>query len=86
MFKELKYLLYIISIFFFILFTIRFYISDENHKKAYRSIDLLDLKIKNSEKNLTFLNNNTENIIEHVEYTKDKKTKKYSFWDLILSD
>ena len=45
MIKELKYLFYIIVIFFFIFFTARYYFSDENYKKSYRSISLLDEKI-----------------------------------------
>ena len=86
MIKELKYLFFMLVIFFFIFFTIRFYFSDENQKRTYRSINLLDKKIKNSEKNLILLKNNTENIIEYIENNDDKKTKKYSFWELIYSD
>jgi len=32
------------------------------------------------------LNNNTDNIIEFVEYKNDKKIKKFSFWELIYND
>ena len=46
MFKEIKYLFFVIVIFFFIFFTVRFYFSDENLKKSYRSISQLDEKIK----------------------------------------
>ena len=46
MIKELKYLFYIVIIFFFTFFTVRYYISDENYKKSYRSLSLLDKKIK----------------------------------------
>ncbi len=72
--------------FFFIFFTVRFYFSDENLKKSYRSISQLDEKIKESEKHLIMLNNNTDNIIEFVEYKNDKKIKKFSFWELIYND
>ncbi len=64
----------------------RYYFSDENKKNAYRSINLLDKKIKNLEKNLVLLKNNTQNIIEKVEINKDKKVKKYSFWKLLFND
>ena len=74
------------AIFFFLFFTLRYYFSDENHKKTYRSLNILDKNIKNSEKGLILLKNNTENIIENVEYNKDKKTKKYSFWELLYKD
>ena len=83
---ELKYLFFIAVIFFFLFFTLRYYFSDENQKKTYRSINLIDNKIKNFEQNLIFLKNNTENIIENVEYNDDKKAKKYSFWELLFND
>ena len=86
MFKETKYLFFVIVIFFFIFFTVRFYFSDENYKNSYRSISQLDEKIKQSENNLILLKNDTENIIEFVEYKNNKKTKKFSFWDLIYNN
>ena len=86
MIKELKYLFFIIVIFFFIFFTVRFYFSDENQKNSYRSILQLDKKIKDSEKDLFLLKNNTENIIEFVEYKNSNKNKKFSFWKLIYND
>ena len=86
MIKELKYLFFIIVIFFFILFTVRYYFSDENYKNSYRSTSLIDKKIKETEKDLILLKNNTENIIEFVEYKNNKKTKKYSFWKLLYND
>ena len=86
MIKELKYLFFLLVIFFFIFFTVRFYFSDEYIWKSYRSTSLLDEKIKESENNLILLKNNTENIIEFVEYKNNKKTNKYSFWKLLYND
>ncbi len=86
MIKELKYLFFLIAIFLFLFFTIRFYFSDENFKNSYRSLSILDENIKNTEKNLIFLKNDTNNIIEFVEYKKDKKVKKYNFFDLLYND
>ena len=86
MIKEFKYLFFLLVIFFFIFFTVRFYFSDENIRKSYRSTSLLDEKIKESENNLILLKNNTENIIEFVEYKNNKKTNKYSFWKLLYND
>ena len=86
MIKELKYLFFLLVIFFFIFFTVRFYFSDENIRKSYRSTSLLDEKIKESENNLILLKNNTENIIEFVEYKNNNKIKKYSFWKLLYND
>ena len=86
MFKEIKYLFFVIVIFFFIFFTVRFYFSDQNYKNSYRSVSKLDEKIKELEKDLILLENNTENIIEFVEYKNNDKTKKFSFWKLIYND
>ena len=86
MIKELKYLFFLIVIFFFIFFTVRFYFSDENIKKSYRSISLLDKNINETEDSLKLLKNDTENIIEFVEYKNNQKTKKYSFWKLLYND
>tara|TARA_B100002051_G_scaffold157727_1_gene149154 strand:+ start:678 stop:941 length:264 start_codon:yes stop_codon:yes gene_type:complete len=86
MIKELKYLFFLLVIFFFFFFTVRFYFSDENIRKSYRSASLLDEKIKETEDNLILLKNDTKNIIEFVEYKNNKKTKKYTFWKLLYND
>ena len=86
MIKELKYLVFIVVITIFIFLTIKYYFSDENYKNSYRSISQLDKKIKDSEDDLLLLKNNTENIIEFVEFKNNKKTKKFSFWELIIND
>ena len=85
MIKELKYLFFLIIIFFFIFFTARYYFSDENIKKSYRSLSSIDEKINNIEKDLILLENDTENIIEYVEFKNNKKNK-YSFWELLYND
>ena len=77
MLKELKYLFYLIIIFFFLFFTLRYYFSDDNYKKSYRAVSSIDEKISSNENNLFILKNDTDNIIEYVEY-KNKNTKKFS--------
>ena len=86
MFKEFKYLLFLIVIFFFIFFTVRYYFSDENKKKSYRSFNQIDKKLEISTKDLIILKSDTENIIDIVEYKNNKKTEKYSFWELLYND
>ena len=83
MFKEIKYLFYIISIFFFIFFSLKYYFSDDNKKIYFRSINEIDNKIKINEKNLFVLDSDTDNIIEYVDRNLDEKTKKYKFWELL---
>ena len=86
MFKEFKYLLYLIIIFFFIFFNVRYYLSDENKKKSYRSFNQIDKILEISTKDLIILKSDTENIIDFVEYKNNKKTEKYSFWELLYND
>ena len=85
MLKELKYLFFLIVIFFFLFFTLRFYFSDDNYKNSYRAISKINENLSNTENNLFILKNDTDNIIEYVEY-KNKNTKKYSFWELLYND
>ena len=83
MIKELKYVFYLIIIFFFIFFVSRYYFSDEYKKKSYRSLSNLEERISIFSENLVTLENDTNNIIEYVEYQKDKNKKKYHFWELL---
>ena len=83
MIKELKYVFYLITIFFFIFFVSRYYFSDENKKKSFRSLSNIDDRINDFSKNLVILENDTNDIIEYVEYQKDKNKKKYHFWKLL---
>ena len=73
MIKELKYLFFLIVIFLFLFFSLRYYFSDQNNKNSYRSLSNVDKSIEKSKNNLTFLKNNTDNIIKFVEYKKNKK-------------
>ena len=86
MIKELKYVFYIVIIFFYIFFVTRYYFSDEHKKKSYRSLNTFDEKIINFSEKLIILENNTNNIIEYIEYDKDKNKKKYYFWELLKND
>ena len=83
MIKELKYVFYLITIFFFIFFVSRYYFSDENKKKSFRSLSSIEDRINDFSKNLVILENDTNDIIEYVEYQKDKNKKKYHFWKLL---
>ena len=83
MIKELKYVFYLIIIFFFIFFVSRYYFSDEHKKKSYRSLSNLEEKINIFTENLVTLENDTNNIMEYVEYQKDINKKKYHFWELL---
>ena len=86
MIKELKYVFYIFIIFFFTFFISRYYFSDDYKKKSYISLSNIDERINNFSNNLITLENNTNNIIEYVEYENDQNKKKYHFWKLLNND
>ena len=79
MFKEIRYLIYVFVICLFIFFTARYYFSDTNKKKSYRSLNNIDEKINIYANNLPILEDDTKNIIEYVEQTNEKKKKKILF-------
>ena len=86
MIKELKYLFYIITIFLFILLTLKYYFSDQNKKKSYRYLNQNSKKVEDYSKKLILLKNDTNNIVEYVEKTIDKNKKNYNFWKLIYNN
>ncbi len=83
MLKEIKYLIFIVIIFLFFFFTLKYYFSDENEKKSYRSKININNKILIYSNNLPKLKNDTLNIIEYVNNNNNKKKKKYNFWKLL---
>ena len=86
MIKELKYVVYLFVIFFFIFFTAKYYFSDENKKKSYRSFLSIDKKNAAYISNLSILESDTENIIEYVENNVGQNKKNYHFWKLLIND
>jgi len=86
MFREIKYSLFIIIICLFIFFTGKYYFSDTNKKKSYRSLNFLNEKINTYAKKLPILKDDTKNIIEYVEQSNNKKKKKFNFWKLLESN
>lgn len=83
MLKEIKYLFYILTIFIFLFFTVKFYFSEKNIKNSYRSIDLIDDNIKQNQENIIVLKDDTKNIIEYIEENSDDKESEYKFWELL---
>ena len=86
MFKELKYLFYLLVIFLFIFFISKYYFSDQNKKKSYRSLNSIDQNIEKHLTNLPILKSDTENIIYYVENYTDQNKKTYHFWKLLTSN
>ena len=83
MLKEIRYLIFILIIFFFSFFTARFYFSDINKKNSYKSLYTINERINAYTKKLPILEDDTKNIIEYVEQSNNKKKKKFNFWKLL---
>ena len=86
MLKELKNVFFVVVILTFVFLILRFYFSDDNKKKSYRSLKQNDEKILQISKKLILLENDTSNVIEYIERNKDKNKKNYNFWELIKND
>jgi len=84
MLKEVKFVVYLLTIFFFIFFVIKFYLSENNIKWSNKVIlqyqNILDKKFIN----LPIIKDDTNDIIEYTSEIEDFKNKKQrKFWDLL---
>jgi len=86
MIKELRYLFFFTMIFLFFLFSFKYYFSDSNKKKSYRSLKKINEKIVLYSENLILLKNDTDNIIEYIDKNEVKNKKVFNFWKLINND
>ena len=83
MFKEIKFLIFIVTIFLFFFLTGKYYFSDDNKKKSFRSLKNINERIDIYSKNIPILEDDTKNIIEYIEQSNNKKKKKFNFWKLL---
>ena len=76
MLKEVKYVFYLLAIFFFIFFVIKFYLSENNIKWSNKVMlqyqNVLDKKFIN----LPIIKDDTNDIIEYTSEIEDFKNKK----------
>ena len=86
MIKEIKYFMFFLTIILFFFITIKFYISDENKKKTFRNLNLIDDKLKYYNSKLPIIINDTESILEYLNNNNNLQKKNYSFWDLLKSE
>ena len=86
MIKELKYIFYLLVIILFLFLTTKYYFSDLNKKKTFRSINNLSNIIEEYSSNLKVLTSDTDNIIEYVENNSNTEKKKFYFWNLLNND
>ena len=85
MYREIKYLLFLLIISLFLFFVSKYYFSDKNIKKSYRLLNNIDSRNSIYAEKLPILDDDTQNIIEYVDQSKKKK-KKFNFWNLLEKD
>ena len=83
MLKEVKNLIFIVAIFLFIFFTLKYYFSDINKQKSFRSLNNIEERLNLYSEKIPVLDDDTKNIIEYIEQTNNKKRKKFNFWELL---
>ena len=87
MLKEVKYVVYLLTIFFFIFFVIKFYLSENNIKKSNKVIIQYQSRIDKTFNNLPIIKSDTNNIIKYTnEIEKFKNKKQRKFWDLLKTN
>ena len=84
MLKEVRYVVYLLTIFFFIFFIIKFYLSENNIKRSNMVILQYQEDLDKKFNNLPIIKNDTNDIIEYTYEIEDFKNKKQrKFWDLL---
>ena len=84
MFKEIKYVIYLLSVFFSFFFVVNFYLSENNIKNTNKILIQYQNEKGQIFDNLKIIKSDTNNIVEYsneVEKFKNKKQRK--FWDLL---
>ena len=71
MLKEVKYVVYLLTIFFFIFFVIKFYLSENNIKWSNKVILQYQNKLDKKFINLPIIKDDTNDIIEYTSEIED---------------
>jgi len=87
MLKEIKYVVYLFTIFFFIFFVIKFYISENNIKRSNKIIFQYQNELNKQFSNLPIIKDDTNDVIEYTNEVEEFKNKKQRrFWDLLKTN
>ena len=87
MLKEIKYVVYLLTIFFSIFFVVKFYLSENNIKLSKKVMLQYQNELDKKFNNLPIIKDDTNDIIEYtneIEEFKNKKQRK--FWDLLKTN
>ena len=87
MLKEVKYVVYLFTIFFSIFFVVKFYLSENNFNRSNKVIFQYQKELDKNFKNLLIIKNDTNDIIEYTNEIEEFKNKKQRrFWDLLKTN
>ena len=87
MLKEIKYVVYLLTIFFSIFFVIKFYLSENNIKRSNKVLLQYQNELDKKFDNLPIIKDDTNDIIEYTnEIEEFKNRKQRKFWDLIKTN
>ena len=87
MLKEVKHVVYLLTIFFSIFFVVKFYLSENNIKLSNKVMLQYQNELDKKFNNLPIIKDDTNDIIEYtneIEEFKNKKQRK--FWDLLKTN
>ena len=84
MLKEVKYVVYLFTIFFFIFFVIKFYISENNIKRSNKVILQYQNELDNKFNNLPVIKDDTNDIIEYTTEIEEFKKKEQRIWWILI--
>ena len=86
MLKEIKYVVYLLTIFFSIFFVVKFYLSENNIKRSNRVILQHQKELANKFSDLPIIKSDTNDIIEHTNEVEIFLSKKPRFFMNLIKD
>ena len=87
MLREIKYVVYLLTIFFSIFFVIKFYLSENNIKLSNKVMFQYQNELDKKFNNLPIIKDDTNDIIEYTnEIEEFINMKQRKFWDLIKTN
>ncbi len=86
MFKKIKNTLFLLILFIFVFFLVKFYFSEKNIKFTNKSRSSYSTEIFQENNNLPLLKNDTNNIMTYTDDIKKfNEKRKKRFWERLLS-
>ena len=84
MLKEIKYVVYLLTIFFSIFFVVKFYLSENNIKLSNKVMLQYQNELDKKFNNLPIIKDDTNDIIEYTNEIEEFKNKKQRIWWILI--